>query len=167
MSFRGMSFSRLNAPGQASSCMLYIDCISNWMAAASGDTTTVIRSHIAKTLGSISIRHRSDISESNRYLIDDSLCCLVCRHAIFNTKHTVDTPPRMHNLQIYNTAKPHHDIMKQGGCIDIRGDMMASTNGNIFRVTGHLCGEFTGPRWIPRTKASDAELWCFLWSSTD
>ena len=22
----------------------------------------------------------------------------------------------------------------------------------------HLCGEFTGPRWIPRTKASDAEL---------
>ena len=41
--------------------------------------------------------------------------------------------------------------------------MMTSSNGNIFRVTGHLCGEFTGPRWIPRTKASDAELWCFLW----
>ena len=27
-----------------------------------------------------------------------------------------------------------------------------------------LRGEFTGHRWIPRTKASDAELWCFLWS---
>ena len=27
--------------------------------------------------------------------------------------------------------------------------MMTSSNGNIFRVTGHLCGEFTGPRWIP------------------
>ena len=40
--------------------------------------------------------------------------------------------------------------------------MMTSSNGNIFRVTGHMCGEFTGPRWIPRTKASDAELWCFL-----
>ena len=39
--------------------------------------------------------------------------------------------------------------------------MMTSSNGNIFRVTDHLCGEFTGPRWIPRTKASDAELWCF------
>ena len=26
-----------------------------------------------------------------------------------------------------------------------------------FRVTGHLCGEFTKP--------SDAELWCFLWSA--
>ena len=30
-----------------------------------------------------------------------------------------------------------------------------------------LCGEFTGPRWIPHTKASDAELWCFLWSEPE
>ena len=45
--------------------------------------------------------------------------------------------------------------------------MMTSSNGNIFRVTGHLCGEFTGHRWIPRTKASDAELWCFLWSTPE
>ena len=44
--------------------------------------------------------------------------------------------------------------------------MMTSSNGNVFRVTGHLCGEFTGPRWIPRTKASDAEL-CFLWSASE
>ena len=29
------------------------------------------------------------------------------------------------------------------------GNMMTASNGNIFRVTGHLCGEFTGPRWIP------------------
>ena len=34
-----------------------------------------------------------------------------------------------------------------------------------FRVTGHLCREFIGPRWIPHKKASDAELWCFLWSA--
>ena len=31
----------------------------------------------------------------------------------------------------------HDDIMK------------TSSNGNIFRVTGPLCGEFTGHRWIP------------------
>ena len=43
--------------------------------------------------------------------------------------------------------------------------MMTSSNGNIFRVTGHLGAEFTGPRWILHTKASDAELWCFLWSA--
>ena len=45
--------------------------------------------------------------------------------------------------------------------------MMTSSNGNIYRVTDHLCGEFTGHRWIPRTKASDAELWCFLWSASE
>ena len=38
---------------------------------------------------------------------------------------------------------------------------MTSSNGNIFRVTGHLCGEFIGPLWIPRTKASDAERLMF------
>ena len=45
--------------------------------------------------------------------------------------------------------------------------MMTSSNGNIFRVTGPFCGEFTGHRWIPRTKASDAVLWCFLWSAPE
>ena len=45
--------------------------------------------------------------------------------------------------------------------------MMTSSNGNSFRVTGHLCGEFTRHRRIPRTKASDAELWCFLWSAPE
>ena len=44
----------------------------------------------------------------------------------------------------------------------------------IFSVTGPLCGEFTGHQWItshwitghwwiPLTKASDVELWYFLW----
>ena len=37
-----------------------------------------------------------------------------------------------------------------------------STHGNIIRVTGPLCGEFTDDRWIPQTKAIDAELWCFF-----
>ena len=43
--------------------------------------------------------------------------------------------------------------------------MMTSSNRNIFRVTGPLCVEFTDHRWIPRTKASAAELRCFLWSA--
>ena len=41
--------------------------------------------------------------------------------------------------------------------------MITSSNGNIFPVTGPLHGEFTGHQWIPRTKASDMELWWFLW----
>ena len=66
------------------------------------------------------------------------------------------------------------DIAATGGAHHINGvivnvifivNMMTSSNGNNFRVTGHLCGEFIGPWWIPRTKASDAGLWCFLWSA--
>ena len=45
--------------------------------------------------------------------------------------------------------------------------MVTSSNGNIFRVTGHWGREFTGHRWISRTKASDAEIWCFLWSAPE
>ena len=45
--------------------------------------------------------------------------------------------------------------------------MITSSNGNIFRVTSHLCGECTGPLWIPHTKASNAELWCLLWSAPE
>ena len=45
--------------------------------------------------------------------------------------------------------------------------MMTSSKGNNFRVTSHLCGEFTGDRWNTRTKASDAELLCFPWSAPE
>ena len=31
--------------------------------------------------------------------------------------------------------------------------VMTSSNGNIFRVTGHLCWEFIGPWWIPAQKS--------------
>ena len=44
---------------------------------------------------------------------------------------------------------------------------MMSSNGNIFRVTGPLWGESTGHRWIPLTKASEAELWWFGWSAPE
>ena len=30
-----------------------------------------------------------------------------------------------------------------------------------------VCGEFTGHRWIPLSKATDRELWCFLWSAPE
>ena len=44
--------------------------------------------------------------------------------------------------------------------------IMTSSNRNIFRVTGPLCEEFIGNRWIPLTKVSDWELWCFIWSAS-
>ena len=44
---------------------------------------------------------------------------------------------------------------------------MTSSNGNVFCVTGPLWEEFTGHRWILLTKASEAELLCFLWSDPE
>ena len=35
--------------------------------------------------------------------------------------------------------------------------MMTSSNGNLFGVTGPLCGKFSGHLWISLTKASDTE----------
>ena len=40
--------------------------------------------------------------------------------------------------------------------------MMTSSNESSFRVTGPLCGKFTGRRWISHTKASDAEFCVFF-----
>ena len=34
-------------------------------------------------------------------------------------------------------------------------------------IMGFLCAEFTGHRWIPLTKDSDGEHWCFLWSAPE
>ena len=45
--------------------------------------------------------------------------------------------------------------------------MMTSETGIIFRLTGRMCGEFTGHRLNPLTKASDTELCCLLWSSPE
>ena len=60
-----------------------------------------------------------------------------------------------------------HEIYTQFAWCFFIFSMMTSSNENIFRVTGPLCGEFTGRRWILLTKASDAELWCFLWSANE
>ena len=73
---------------------------------------------------------------------------------------------------IHKTAHYRNRLLSQASATawqDPRGwpfrdCMMTSSNGNIFRVTGPLWGEFTGHRWIPLTKASDAGLWYFLGS---
>ena len=41
--------------------------------------------------------------------------------------------------------------------------MVASSNGNIFNVSGPMWGHW----WIPLTKASGAELWCLLWHAPE
>ena len=67
-----------------------------------------------------------------------------------------------HDRLLWNSETPPDTELSvhTAPCCTLYFHMMTSSNGNIFRVTAHLCKEFTGDRWIPRTNASDAELWC-------
>ena len=56
-----------------------------------------------------------------------------------------------------SSAIVHDDVTNH----DDRPTMMTSSNENIFHVTGHLCGEFSGPRWILRTKGQWREALMF------
>ena len=68
-----------------------------------------------------------------------------------------------HDRDIHTDYKDCTSPSNTGKC-DVLMFMMTSSNGDNFRVTGPLWEESTGNRWIPLTEASDAELWCFLWS---
>ena len=71
-----------------------------------------------------------------------------------------------HNA-LYNRLWLHnqHANRASEACQNVKIPYWRSSNGNINHVTDPLCREFTGHRWIPLIKASDAELWCFLWSA--
>ena len=84
------------------------------------------------------------------------LICLLGLHCVIILK-------KMSLLWIYSGSWPNTIGLWEIVC----WFMLASSNGNIFCVTGPLCGEFTGHRRIPLTKASDAEIWYFLWSAPE
>ena len=99
----------------------------------------VIRFHIAQRLRSFSVFR------------------VFLRHQILFVKRKY--------LGLWQVATSAHGCVNPLPCWrrNIPDHMMTSWNGNTFRVTGPLCGEFPGHRWIPLTKASDPELWGFLW----
>ena len=71
-----------------------------------------------------------------------------------------------YDSNLFGRHMPKTAVNKHVTCIAYYS-ILIKFNGNIFRVTGPLCGEFIGHRWSPLTKASDAELWCFLWSAPE
>ena len=80
--------------------------------------------------------------------------------AVRTSTVTVQNPYCIFNFSIYIIgyayALPLFFLSTSSAACDSCGKfahiMMTSSNGNIFRVTGHLCGEFTSPRWIPQTQ---------------
>ena len=83
-----------------------------------------------------------------------------------NYQARTDNMISIHQTFTFLTTKPgHHEICFQTRPINlIYTCMMTSLNGTSFALLAPLWGESTGRRWIPLTKASDAELSCFLWS---
>ena len=89
-----------------------------------------------------------------------------------NHRHIYTRTNHKHTYRHLPTRTIRQDTSSQSGrsltgTPFLLSHMKTSSNGNIFCVTGSLCGEFAGHRWIPFTKASDAELWCFLWSAPE
>ena len=128
--------------------------------------------HIGKVfrvIGSL-LTHRSPVDSPDKASVMRSLLSLlssVSPKTGLNKQPNCswfDNPGRQCDVTIDQQIIPHIDGLVQDYSISISHwrtcslFMMTSSNGSIFRVTGHLCGEFTGPRWIRRTKASDAEL---------
>ena len=68
---------------------------------------------------------------------------------------------------IYGITKPQSVMLTISRDDKICYVMMMSWNGNIFCITGPIWGEFTSHCWVPLTKASVAELSCFLWSEPE
>ena len=100
-----------------------------------------------------------------------------CFPCICNSTEVTDGCPSLPRVPLYNNSVCAFFIKKRVSCLISHGlkmccrkskwIMVTSSNGNIFRVTGHWRWEFTGHRWIPHTKASDAKILCFLWSAPE
>ena len=102
------------------------------------------------------LEQRNQIKMSRKDEMARSIFIKIIRHKMLVIKTSPFLVNPLEVDQIYGGGLACHAVI-----------MMTSSNGNIFRVTGHLCGEFTGLRWIPHTKASDVELWCFLCSASE
>ena len=66
----------------------------------------------------------------------------------------------VHYIDVWSivTQRHHMDSLIWVNIVWGNDFMMTSSNGNSFSVTGVLWGESTDHRWIPLTKASDADF---------
>ena len=147
--------------------------VTVWLAAPL-QTTKKTKLHITGPLWEGSINHWwipltkgkvLDIVTSWRMkcqIIHACICWIIsCGHLKKNRSITIQCllNPLTHIIQYsYNSTRSTFKL-NASTVLTIQLFMMTSSNGNIFRVTGLLCGEFTGHRWIPLTK--DLMAWSF------
>ena len=100
-------------------------------------------------------------------LLSGELLYKLCCKLVYQPPQTSNSLDSLWGYIASSDTSPTIFLLIISRCYKNKQIMMTSSIGRIFRITGHLCGEFTGPRWIPRTKASEAELWYFLWSASE
>ena len=98
---------------------------------------------------------------TNKILRDLSLRCVSGRYTI------LQQPLDLYMVSLSLLCCVQHCYKNHVMIIQDWQIMMTSPNGQIFCVTGPFCGKFADHRWISLTKASDAALWCFLWSASE
>ena len=81
-------------------------------------------------------------------------------YLVYSACYVMLNPPPTLLINLWQSYRPaqcdtrrHHwcDVLTYSSHSRQSTTVMTSSNGNIFRTTGHMCGEFTGDRWIPRT----------------
>ena len=83
----------------------------------------------------------------------------VSTHFFYPSAHSVDasfTRSRLNRRKL-NTYRERRPPSWENGTRQVPSQLPHSA----------LWGESTGHRWIPLTKASDAEFWCFLWPAPE
>ena len=83
-------------------------------------------------------------------------------------KESASKHMRKHDMNTTNYFVLEHNISNAskthaGACwTPICWDIMTSSHGSFFRVTGPSRGEFTGHGWIPLIKGQPCGLWCIF-----
>ena len=76
--------------------------------------------------------------------------------------HVRSIVPKILGMQLVHPR--HYNVFRM---MRVHAVVLTSSDGNTVRVTGLLSGEPTSHRWIPLTKASDVDLWYFLWCAPE
>ena len=67
----------------------------------------------------------------------------------FENQNRTNFPGKQSQIEPFYIEDEIYRLHRASTLIQLWIGMMTSSNGNIFRVTGHLCGEFTGPGEFP------------------
>ena len=101
------------------------------------------------------------LNKNRQDYVGGSAVVLGENYALFETWYKTNYKQGMiilRNIKIYENTSANRELEAMKKCVFRYITLMVtSSNGNIFSIIVHLCGEFTSYWWISHTKGSDAE----------